>query len=114
VNPKTGTRYQNVKRAWKTLLKRARIEDFRFHDLRHTFASYLVMSGVDLRSVQELMGHKTLTMTQRYSHLAPGHLRSAVENLPKMGTQKAPKAERTPTVKSEPVVSVGVHDAIPA
>ena len=60
------------------------------------------------------MVYKTLTMTQRYSHLAPGHLRSAVENLPKMGTQKAPKAEMTSTVKSEPIESVGVHDTFPA
>jgi integrase len=59
----------------------AGIVNFRWHDLRHTFASRLVMAGVDLRTVQELMGHKTITMTVRYAHLAKGHLQDAVERL---------------------------------
>ena len=54
-------------------LARAGIENLHWHDLRHTFASRLVMKGVDLRTVQELMGHKTITMTLRYSHLSPAH-----------------------------------------
>jgi integrase len=49
-----------------------------FHTLRHTFASWLVMSGVDLYTVQKLMGHSTIAMTERYSHLAPNHLKKAV------------------------------------
>jgi site-specific recombinase XerD len=49
-----------------------------FHSLRHTFASWLVMSGVDLYTVQKLMGHSTMSMTERYSHLAPEHLKKAV------------------------------------
>jgi integrase len=59
----------------------AGISDFHWHDLRHTFASHLVMAGVDLRTVQELLGHKTLEMTVRYSHLAPAHKAAAVEKL---------------------------------
>jgi site-specific recombinase XerD len=50
-----------------------------FHTLRHTYASWLVMSGVDLYTVQKLMGHSTISMTERYSHLAPDHLKKAVK-----------------------------------
>lgn len=52
-----------------------------FHTLRHTYASWLVMKGVDLYTTQQLMGHKTASMTQRYAHLAPGHLENAVKKL---------------------------------
>ncbi len=63
--------------------KRAGIKDFRFHDLRHTFASYLTMGGGNIRTVQTLLGHKDLRMTMRYSHLSPEHLREAVSILDK-------------------------------
>ena len=61
--------------------KGAGLVDLHWHDLRHTFASRLVMSGVDLYTVQKLLGHRTIEMTQRYAHLAPDHLRSAVQTL---------------------------------
>ena len=80
-DPVTGKPYQNVKRSFKTALRKAKIRDFHFHDLRHTFASHLVMSGVDITTVKELLGHKTLTMTLRYSHLAPSHKVKAVDIL---------------------------------
>jgi integrase len=60
-----GERFQDVKKAFHSACHRAGIKDLRFHDLRHTFASHLVMQGVDLTSVKELLGHKTLTMTLR-------------------------------------------------
>lgn len=63
-------------------LKRAGLRDFRFHDLRHSFASHLVMAGVDIRTVGELMGHKSgLRMTMRYSHLSPEHKLEAINRL---------------------------------
>jgi integrase len=62
-------------------VKKAGIDHVRFHDIRHTFASNLVMKGVDLRTVQELLGHKDLRMTLKYAHLAPDHMRKAVEVL---------------------------------
>ena len=62
-------------------IEEAKIENFHWHDLRHTFASRLVMRGVDIRTVQELLGHKTITMTLRYSHLSPAHQLDAVQRL---------------------------------
>jgi integrase len=60
---------------------RASIRNFTWHDVRHTFASRLVMAGVDLRTVADLMGHKRIQMTMRYAHLAPAHKQEAVEKL---------------------------------
>jgi site-specific recombinase XerD len=69
-------------RQWfEPAVRAARLEHFSWHCLRHTFASRLTMAGVDLRTVQELLGHKTLAMTVRYSHLAPTHQLAAVERL---------------------------------
>ena len=80
-NPKTGKPYQDVKRSFKSACRRAGIKDFHFHDLRHTFASHLVMAGVDITTVKELLGHKTINMTMRYAHLAPSHKVKAVDML---------------------------------
>jgi integrase len=80
-NPKTDKPYDNLVKSFYSAMKRAGIKDFVFHDLRHTFASQLVMAGVDLATVRELLGHKTLTMTLRYSHLAPSHKVKAVDLL---------------------------------
>jgi integrase len=59
-------------------------KDVVFHSLRHTYISRLVMAGVDIRTVQELAGHKTITITMRYAHLAPAQKRRAVESLDKL------------------------------
>ena len=67
--------------AFKKACRAAKIDDFRFHDLRHTFASHLVMAGVDLVTVKELLGHKTINMTNRYTHLAQEHKAQAVAKL---------------------------------
>lgn len=76
-----GREYREVKRSFTSALRKVGIKDFRFHDLRHTFASHLVMAGVDITTVRELLGHKSLTMTLRYAHLAPSHKVKAVDIL---------------------------------
>jgi len=78
---KRGDKVNDVKKSFKTALEKAGIKDFRFHDLRHTFASHLIMAGVDLTTVKELMGHKDIKMTLRYSHLSPDHKKRGVDML---------------------------------
>ena len=80
----------------------ANIQGVTWHTLRHTFASRLVMAGVDLKTVQELMGHKTIAMTARYAHLSPAHKLSALERL--VPTRK--RARVVPTRKPDQL-SVG-------
>jgi integrase len=72
---------EDIKSAWRLLVKAAKLSDFRFHDCRHTFASRLVQAGVDLNTVRELLGHADLKMTLRYAHLAPEHKAAAVAKL---------------------------------
>jgi integrase len=80
-NPKTGKKLDNINRSWGNLLRAADISNFRFHDVRHTFASKLVMRNISLYVVQRLLGHSSIEMTQRYSHLAPEFEAQAVEAL---------------------------------
>ena len=74
-------RIEKLKTSWPNLMVAADIQDFRFHDLRHDFASRLVMRGVDLYLVKELLGHSTIQMTEKYAHIAPAALAEAVETL---------------------------------
>ncbi|QXE87367.1 site-specific integrase [Geomonas nitrogeniifigens] len=81
-NFKTDERFLDLKRSFRTAATKAGFDnDVVFHTLRHTFASHLVMAGVDIPTVSRLMGHKSITMTMRYSHLAPNHLSNAVNAL---------------------------------
>ncbi|RDH84504.1 MAG: hypothetical protein DIZ80_03220 [endosymbiont of Galathealinum brachiosum] len=85
---KKGNRFHTIKRSWASIIKSAGITGFRWHDLRHDFASKLVMAGVPLNTVRELLGHTDLKTTLRYAHLAPDHKADAVERLSMQNNQQ--------------------------
>ncbi|MDP3040195.1 MAG: tyrosine-type recombinase/integrase [Deltaproteobacteria bacterium] len=72
---------KSITRSFKTALRKAGVKDFRLHDLRHTSASYLIMRGASLKSVQQQLGHTTLKMTERYAHLSDQFQRDEVNRL---------------------------------
>jgi integrase len=88
----------DMKKAWKAVLKAAGISrPFRFHDLRHSCASQLVMSGASLMAVKEILGHESLKTTMRYAHLSPDYVAQEVKVLDRV----LPKVERTKRAKQE-------------
>jgi site-specific recombinase XerD len=70
-----GTPVKGFDTAWRTACKRIKLENFHFHDLRHTFCSNLLLAGSDLKDVKEMIGHSDISMTDRYSHLTLSHKR---------------------------------------
>jgi len=100
-----GRQVNEVKRSFKKALEDAGIEDCRFHDLRHTFASHMVMRGASIREVQEILGHKSLTMTVRYAHLSQEHKKKAVNLLNGL---TAPTPENKPADYINPDMSQNV------
>ena len=76
--PQDGEAIRSIRTGFKGAIRRGRIEDYRFHDTRHEFASALAMAGVDLNTIRELLGHKTMRMVMRYSHLTDRHKAQAV------------------------------------
>ena len=79
-NPNFGRRtYQSIESAWRTARARANLEDFRFHDLRYTFASRMAMDGRSLAEIAAALWHRTLAMVQRYAHLTDAHVHAAIE-----------------------------------
>lgn len=78
---KDGQPWKDIKVGFAGACRRAGIVNFRFHDLRHTFASHLAMNGYSMKAIADLLGHTTLTMVMRYAHLSPGHLHDAVSSL---------------------------------
>ena len=83
-NETTGTHILSLKKGFSLACKNSRIENLRIHDLRHTFASWLVQSGVPLYTVRDLLGHTCITTTERYAHLQNDHLRAALLSLPSL------------------------------
>jgi integrase len=76
-----GNPLKKIRNAFLLACKRANIKNLRFHDLKHTFATRLVLSGVDLATVSKLLGHSSIQMTMRYSHPTPEALKKAVSTL---------------------------------
>jgi integrase len=95
---KYGYDLNNPRKWFELAVEAAKLKNFRWHDLRHTFISRLVMKDVNLRTVQELAGHKTISMTTRYAHLAPEHIKRQLKNwilLPEVsGNHARPSAVR--------------------
>ena len=96
VNPKTGKRIVNFFAAWDTARNRAGLADVRVHDLRHSFASFLVNSGRSLYEVQRILGHTQIQTTQRYAHLSQESLLSASNEVGKI----------VPSLRSAPPMSI--------
>jgi integrase len=74
-------RHGAVRSSFERIVNKLGLTDFRFHDLRHTFASDLAMKGADIKTISELLGHGSTRMSERYMHLSPNHKRVAVEML---------------------------------
>lgn len=81
INPETGKPYTDIKHSFHTVLKRANIKNFRFHDLRHTVATRLATNNIDLIVVKEILGHSKIETTMRYAHAIPKRKLEAIEVL---------------------------------
>ncbi len=80
-SPSNPKRPWNCRPSWLTALQKANIQNFRFHDLRHSCASYLAMNGASLAEIAEVLGHKTLQMVKRYAHLSEAHTAKVVQSM---------------------------------
>lgn len=94
-----GKPIKECHRSFNTAIRKANIEHCRLHDLRHTFATNLVMKGVDLVTLQELLGHKSIEMTRKYLHPTPENKRKAVESL--VNNNEIPTSEETEKIPME-------------
>ena len=107
-----GNAIKDVKTAYDKARKKAGLEDVRFHDLRHTFASRLVQQGLPLYEVMHMTGHKSLVMVQRYSHLAPEFQERAIVALNRyghnLGTLALEGSDEETRKRRNPQVSLGV------
>ncbi len=70
-----------IRKAWYNAVETAKLTDFRFHDLRHSTASYLAMNGASLVEIADVLGHKTLQMVKRYAHLSESHVKGLLERV---------------------------------
>jgi integrase len=105
VDPLLNPRYW-----WDVVIEEAGLVDFHWHDLRHTFASRCIMAGVDLRTLQQLLGHKTLQMVVRYTHLSQSHELAAVEKLCSDSNSTSSRSESNSRSSLKPVLKTSNYE----
>jgi integrase len=93
-----GKPFKNVQKSFGSACRRAGVYDFRFHDLRHTCASWMVMAGADLVAVQKQLGHSSIKTTMRYAHLAPGHMKKAINLIGTREEKQLPSSRQGPAM----------------
>ena len=111
-----GGRIVDVRTGFQNACKRAELTDLHFHDLRHTFASQFVMAGGDLYILKEILGHKSITMTQRYAHLSPTYKIKAIDRMNTLwagATPQASTSEMLPESSSVTAASQALHQDTP-
>ena len=101
--PITTDKPADLRKPWAAAMEEAGLKDFRFHDLRHTTASYLAMDGTSLLSISKVLGHKSTKMTERYAHLTSSHLDDAIRSMneKRFGAQQPTKTDETATNNTE-------------
>ena len=92
----SGESWGSIRTAWDNACRKAKLDDVHFHDLRHTFASHMMMRGASLGDLRDLLGHADVKMTMGYAHLSPAHRRAAVDKL--AGLTPVPSAQAQHTV----------------
>src|SRR3989475_3905658 len=101
----TGGRIVDVRTGFLNACKRAGLTDLHFHDLRHTFASQFVMSGGSLYTCQRVLGHKSITMTQRYAHLSPTYKIKAIDRMNTLWAGAKPQPSTSEMLPENPSVT---------
>jgi len=100
-SPKTGNKFDNVDKSFKTALRKAGINNFRFHDLRHTAASWMIQCGADIYAVQKILGHSHIRTTQRYAHQSPEYLENQIGVLDEILDLEKTNVEKEPGTEKE-------------
>jgi integrase len=95
-----GGRIGWLQHGFRKALRRAGITDLHFHDLRHTFASQWMMAGGELYALKDILGHKTIAMTQRYAHLSPAYKRAMVDRMEQIWAKPVTPATEIPITES--------------
>ena len=107
----SGGRIVDVRTGFLNACKRAGLTDLHFHDLRHTFASQFVMAGGDLYILKEILGHKSITMTQRYAHLSPTYKIKAIDRMNTLWAGAKPQPSTSEILPEAPSVTAASQAA---